>query len=223
MKTELLAYLRSLEQKGVSLSVKWDAGGDETILTFYENGKRVTEAYEGLYGKLRDFLIQQFDLPNAGEYYNEGEGTFGREGEQVTFLFSELAYSLYESDGFESIHLEDDLTAPPLSAAKDFLAAMAWEEAYLYGSIFYFRGKIENETFGLMGPEASRPPSHPYAGALKEESSRIARSRIKQAFQQGEIRYSAKFTATETCFEEISLLKYATDKDHRGKKVILFA
>ncbi len=223
MKADLTEHLIALKEKGTVLSVKWDAGGDETLLHFFEGEEKVPDSRDGMYGQLRDFLIEKFDLPNGGEYFNEGGGIFALENQKIAFTFSELAYSRYEEDGCEIITAEEDLTIQAPEGMTSFLAAQHLTEAYFHGETNYFRAEVVNTTFRVITPTFQSVPPDGFTEGLREKFERIAQSTFDTPIQHGEIRYAGKLYAHEVIFEEVSLTKYATDKDHREKKIYLFA
>ena len=59
-------------ENGEKITLKWDAGGDETPIWIYADGVELTDWEENV--GLLDIVIRALDLPNAGEYFVEGGG-----------------------------------------------------------------------------------------------------------------------------------------------------
>lgn len=95
LKEEVIDLLKDLRSKEETLTIEWDAGGDNTLVNFYLNDK--TPIYDrndnSVFYKLRDHLIDKFELPNAGEYYNDGMAMLALdENDEVLITYSEIAY-----------------------------------------------------------------------------------------------------------------------------------
>ncbi len=93
-KTQLTTLLESLKQNNQKLTAIWDAGGDQTIITFYIDKQEYRfEDNEPLWNYLYSLLTTQFELPNAGESYNEGGGEFQLdENGDIQFEYNEFYY-----------------------------------------------------------------------------------------------------------------------------------
>lgn len=93
--------LRELQKNNKKLIVKWDAGGDETLVNF--PGEKIMNYDDSLdkaltiYTELRSIIRKKLDLPNAGEDYDRGQGEiFLNERNQVILKFdSQRYYEVY--------------------------------------------------------------------------------------------------------------------------------
>ena len=68
--------------EGKTLTAKWDAGGDETLVSLYVDGKQLSFNSEHFFA-ICDVIADQLELPNAGEWFVKGGGTIRREANQI--------------------------------------------------------------------------------------------------------------------------------------------
>lgn len=69
LRKELLMILES----GKEITLKWNCGGDEAIVTIYIDGKRV-DYNDSFAGQLDIYIVNYLNLPSIGELDLEGEG-----------------------------------------------------------------------------------------------------------------------------------------------------
>lgn len=110
--------LKELQSEGKEILTKWDAGGDETLVYLRLEGQNeVNEKLEEISEALEDIIIDTLELPNAGEYFHNGDGkiSLNDQGEIVlNYTSKELCYENYtwedgklveEDNQIESHHL----------------------------------------------------------------------------------------------------------------------
>lgn len=96
LKEELIQLIKSSK----SLTVKWDCGGDQAIITTYVDGKEMDYSNK-LAEKLHIYLINYLDLPDVGEFELEGEGTLMEDQGAVYIEYESImkGYMDYGEDG----------------------------------------------------------------------------------------------------------------------------
>ena len=62
-----------LIQSGKEISLKWDCGGDEAIITIYLDGERM-DYNDKFVEDLYIYLVNYLNLPDVGEFSMEGKG-----------------------------------------------------------------------------------------------------------------------------------------------------
>lgn len=115
-KDTLVQYLENTNKK---LLARWDAGGDEQFCYVFPEGTKAFET-KGILGEAFEYLAQSIidtlDLPDAGEYYHNGEGII-RLGHKksigLVFTSKEVA-STYE----EAYYSETEPLATPIPKKK---------------------------------------------------------------------------------------------------------
>jgi hypothetical protein len=69
---EIKKYLTDKLAEGKNLTARWDCGGDEAFVHFFENGVAIDD--DEISEELELLIINQLNLPDAGEFVMEGEG-----------------------------------------------------------------------------------------------------------------------------------------------------
>jgi hypothetical protein len=71
--TELKDELIDLIASGKEVSLKWDCGGDQAVITIFLDGQRLN--YHDEFAKRLDiYLINFLNLPDVGDFEMEGQG-----------------------------------------------------------------------------------------------------------------------------------------------------
>lgn len=95
LKEETLRLLRA----GKEITLKWDCGGDEAIVTPYLNGKEMN--YRDSYvEKLYIYIANYLNLPDVGEFVMEGGGKLTEENGEVYIQYESVmkAYEDYDEE-----------------------------------------------------------------------------------------------------------------------------
>ncbi|WP_299460921.1 hypothetical protein [uncultured Microscilla sp.] len=119
-------YLEELRQQVADLYAQkhritavWDCGGDETIVRLLLDGQALCDSYPVLCEKLRDLLIEKLQLPNTGEYYNQGRGWL--ELDQYAHVFVCYDAVGYQRDSADATPLERKVKNVTLALFEDYL------------------------------------------------------------------------------------------------------
>lgn len=91
-------------EAGAKVEIGWDAGGDETPVGICVDGQPVED--ESCWA-LIDQVIEVLDLPNAGEYFVEGEGELLVKDGQL-FIKHQSNHSGYDYDVPDDFNPETD-------------------------------------------------------------------------------------------------------------------
>lgn len=90
--------------KGDKLTVRWDAGGDECLVTVFSNNEAINwqedDDNDPTYS-LIDLIIAKLDLPNAGVYFVEGGGELFAQNGQLLLTHESQHSGLNEEDIFD--------------------------------------------------------------------------------------------------------------------------
>ncbi|MEM1134278.1 MAG: hypothetical protein AAGI07_00455 [Bacteroidota bacterium] len=96
LKDQIIEILNS----GKRITLKWNCGGDEAIVTTFVDGKQVS--YNDKFAEELDiYIVNYLDLPDVGEFQMEGEGEIVEENGKV-YLECEstlLGYEGYTDEG----------------------------------------------------------------------------------------------------------------------------
>lgn len=84
MNQELIEKWGKIVSSAKKVEVSWDAGGDETPVWIDVDGERV--AWKESQG-IVDVIIENLQLPNAGEEYSEGGGVLLFDGETLSLRY----------------------------------------------------------------------------------------------------------------------------------------
>ena len=135
-KAKLVDLLKKIMLEEKQLSVKWDTGGDQTIVNFEIDGKPNPYNNDMLYDDLRAFLIEKFELPNAGEYYNNGDGIIDLDEDgEVIIEYNECAYYEDSWSDVDTNNLEKEIQLEDKTNVSALLKEFELKEISFYGSI----------------------------------------------------------------------------------------
>lgn len=211
--------LSDLKQKNQQLLVKWNAGGDESLVNIYtlENGKEKylnTREYE-----LNWHITQLLDLPNAGEYYNNGSGEIYIGADQmIYFKYDELAYHT-ELNVKEKI-IELNASVDNLKLCKQYMQGKRITEIKFYGTISFL---AEKEThFSLAIHRAERQAASSFLSILRYKIEDVVLQKYKGKKKLIDINYEGVITNEKIMVEDLLTLQYSVDKENKGKIRPLF-
>lgn len=106
----MVKMIKRYEAEHAVIKVSWEAGGDECPVYCTVNGKAdYPPEDEKLFNKICSLIIQELDLPGAGEIYNNG---FGQLYTKEDKLFIRTTYTYYE------YYYEDEEEGVPSSALR---------------------------------------------------------------------------------------------------------
>lgn len=99
IKEDLLNYLNA----GKKVTLTWDCGGDQAIVTTFIEGKELSSFFNGEYQEhefpalLEHFVITELELPDVGEFSLEGTGEIVKENNKLVIIYEALDLR-YEGD-----------------------------------------------------------------------------------------------------------------------------
>ncbi len=221
MKKQLIKRLKEYEESDMQLSVKWNGGGDETIIQYQIGDKYVPYDNDTLLIELTRLLVEKFDIPNVGEYYNEGGGIFSVDGqERVSIIYDEFAYGDADDDEIESESMLRDIRVPSSEINTKILEFYNQEVLNFYGTIsFLSESKNHLETdFGMVDMQMLNE----HHTSIKEKFKEVVLNQIKGSYNSVEITYSGKMDKNHIYFDEIYKVNYFIDKNHNSQVKILF-
>ncbi|UZR98165.1 hypothetical protein [Chondrinema litorale] len=214
LKEEVIDLLKDLRSKEETLTIKWDAGGDNTLVNFYLNN--ITPVYDkydnSVFHKLRDHIIDKFELPNAGEYYNDGEAKLLLdENDEVLITYSEIAY--YDDYDNEVDEIDDIVVEHSLKIDFDKFSSLNF-----FGEFSSFPTKSED--YFRIQQEFS------ISAALEKELKEL----IKDQFYKNpiltqdliSISFGGEINETQIIINDISYYKHVVEKDNVNKTEPLF-
>ena len=86
--------IKGLIADGKKITLKWNCGGDEAIVTTSIDGKEI-DYRENILADLDLYIVNFLNLPDAGEFAMEGKGEILLEGENI-YLDCQTAWLGYE-------------------------------------------------------------------------------------------------------------------------------
>jgi len=93
-KDQLKQIIKKAINSEKEISVKWDCGGDQAIITVYIDGTELN--YDNAFAQEMDmYLINKLDLPDVGEFAMEGGGKIIMEQENI-YIEYESRWKGYE-------------------------------------------------------------------------------------------------------------------------------
>ncbi len=100
-------------EAGKEISVKWDCGGDEAIMTIYIDEQQL--GYNNAFAEKLDlYLMNRLNLPDAGPFSMQGGGKFLVEEDEVYFEYESRwkGYEGYDEDfnytGWKEVDEKDE-------------------------------------------------------------------------------------------------------------------
>lgn len=220
LKGKLLKLLTEYENTGKTLIVKWNAGGDETIVNYFCNEVPLGYHSFDFLEELRIYLVEEFNLPNAGEYYNDGRGKFSIVNEdEILFEFDEYAYFENYEGEIESEMFEETFTVN--FSNKKFLEEYSLLETNFYGSISFLQER-EHEELQMDISGIDEDILNDKLKTLNQVIKKYILSKFDPPFQDLEINYSGKITIDKIIIDEFYRIKYTVDKNRKNEKKYLF-
>jgi len=220
LKEKLLKRLKEYENNNEKLIVKWNTGGDETIINFYLKGNVLPYHTDEIVNDLASYLIEEFDLPNAGEYYNDGGGEISIDKEnKILFVYDEFAYGESYDENFDTENIEEEFSIITSLSSKQLLNELNQKELDFYGSTSFllqesddFRAYTTKDMFRIKKEKLREVHEHIKVHIL---------SKLSPPFEATEIGYSGKIKEDEILIEELYQTKYYIDKNKKNEKVYL--
>lgn len=222
LKTKLIGRLKEYKQNGKIFSVKWDGGGDETIINFYLENEVIPDYEDEVLTELAGHLVEVFDLPNAGEYYNEGKGTISLDDKnQILIVYDEFAYGEKYDEEIESEKSIEEFSIPSSEECKKILENMNEISLNFYGSTS-FLSEISDD-FEISSARFDKTIKKEKLLEVQKEIKKNALAKFEPPFDASEIGYSGKIDENQITFEELYQIKYFVDKHNKEATKILFA
>lgn len=97
-------------QSGNEITVKWNCGGDEAIISLFINGEQLK--YDNPFVQELDlYLINYLNLPDVGEFDMEGLGKFIIENDEVYIEYESIMKGMedYENGGWKEINEREEM------------------------------------------------------------------------------------------------------------------
>ena len=210
--------LSDLKQKNQQLLVKWNAGGDETIVNIYTKEGSKEKYFNERGYELNDHIADLLELPNAGEYYNNGNGEIYIESELIFFKYNELAY--YEDDEVEEERIKLDIKMPNIEPCKKYIKGKRLAKINYYGSISYLDKLERNFTMNVHNTE--RKHTHLFKKELHEIIEKNILNLYKNKRRLVDICYGGYIAIDTIYIDQITIYKYTLDKNNKGKIRPLF-
>lgn len=219
LKEKLLIRLNEYKKENKKLTVKWDTGGDETIINFFLENNALPHTNE-LMNELAAYLIEAFDLPNAGEYYNEGGGALSIENENsILFIYDEFAYRESYGEHLESENLEEEFSIAPHPSSQRLLADLNQKELNFNGSAsFLLEASFHFDIYSSNDASSIKKEAF---DEIKNYIKIHALAKIQPPFEGKEIVFSGRIKEDEILFEEFYQIKYNIDKNKKEEKIYL--
>lgn len=221
LKEKLLEYLKNYEQDGHQLVIKWNTGGDETIINFYMDDESYPAYLDDIYSAFTSYLIEEFELPNAGEYYNNGGGVLSVEqGNRILFEYDEYAYGEIYDEDTESQNNIDAFNIPATDQSRQLLDYFNENELLFHGSTC-FLNEVTDE-FRVYTKDFDKKVKKERALDLFQIIKKSAIEKFTPPHDASEIHYSGILIENEIRFEDVYQLNYFLDKNKVKEKKYLF-
>ena len=108
MEPKTMRELAEALDSGKKFTVGFECGGDETLVDFHLDGKQL-DWQNPICEELFQILYDQFELPNAGEWFLKGDGTFSKEGDKLHMTFAWTTSGLdWNPDTDEETWIEEE-------------------------------------------------------------------------------------------------------------------
>lgn len=101
---KLKIYLNSMLDDGKKITLKWDCGGDEAMVSIYDNGQELD--YGDTYvQELTMYITNRISLPDAGEFSMDGGGEIIRKNKILILRCESIlrGYEDFQMDTFEPL------------------------------------------------------------------------------------------------------------------------
>lgn len=112
--TDLKEETLKLLKEGKEVTLKWNCGGDEAIVTPYLDGKEMD--YRDMYvEKLYIYIANYLNLPDVGEFDMEGEGKLIEEKGEIYIEYESTmkGYEGYDEEfnptGWQEVNEREDI------------------------------------------------------------------------------------------------------------------
>lgn len=118
-KLQLEAQITEILNAGKKLSVKWNCGGDEAIVTLFLDDKEVP--YNDKFAQGLDmFLVNYLNLPDVGEFSMDGGGNIIEQNDKLYIEYESITrgYESYSKDYESSEWKEVNEVDPMFSGRK---------------------------------------------------------------------------------------------------------
>lgn len=106
MENEIKIWLIPYLKENETLPFSWESGGDDGFVTI----ESVNETYEDAYINLEEYLINQLEIPTAGEFEMNGKGTLYIENNFVKVKYSSTMKETidFNEETEEAIYSEEE-------------------------------------------------------------------------------------------------------------------
>jgi hypothetical protein len=207
---------------GKKIRIEWDAGGDETPVNFIDKDGDFFEKEEAV--SLISKLIEELNLPCAGEHYHKGEGeiyTTAENAVAIRFSGNEHTYSWDEKG------LPDSQSGNVIAEDRGQLRRFLKRSTILLNLVYDWKGnweitlntRIEEGDAPLLTDEAKQyyekilhPLAEPYLRHFGQKEDHFLGGTVGLAMEIGE--------TDESVVEIFPEFKILTE--HQNKEVILF-
>lgn len=221
LKEKLLDRLKEFEQKGQEFSIKWDAGGDETLVNFQLDGEYFDHYSDEVYIDFVRYLIEEFELPNAGEYYNEGGGTLSIEdGDSLIFEYSEYAYGEDYLSEEDTVHYREGFSITADESSIKLLEYVNEESMNFYGSVCFLNEQTED--FSIYSKLSDKRFKKQKVPELHQRIQAAVLAKFTPPFEGIEINYVGNLNEEYILIEELHTVQYFIDKNFKDAKKYLF-
>jgi len=217
LKEKLIKALKEFEKENKILTVAWNGGGDETFVNYYLDGEHFTSEQIDFFEELTEYLVVDFDIPNAGEHFSEGDGKFLVEDQnRIVLLYNEMTH-FEDFEDFEEILAEEYWINVD---SKLFFERVNIKEIKFYGSIELFDNELQYKEAELSDINLSQQQ-------LEDIKAHLTKTVIEQfdsPFGQfnTEIEYAGILFPEKILLEEISIIETTLEKDDKQVKKYLF-
>lgn len=217
---ELEQELLRLKKQNQKLTVKWDAGGDDTSISFFVDEKYLGWQLNEMYAKLETLLIKEFDLPNVGEYFNKGQAEFQLSDNGILITYSELAYAHVDWKELNHKEFSGEIENSNVQEAMHLLSEMNFSKISFYGNLKFMPNRKEEFQIQIHKEQKEKIES------LKKKIQQYIFSIVEKNYDGNttniEILFSGNISKTIVTFEEISVNKNMVDKNYQNVTIPLF-
>jgi len=224
LQEELLKLLLELKKKNQKLTAKWNAGGDQTILNFLIDGNYIDWSQDSVFDKLRTFLVTKFQLPNAGEYYNQGKAEiklpdYDDNDATILIIYDEFAYNAY--DDYEVSILPNEMKYPSNKVSVKLLTALNQSSLSFDGSIT-FRNNNQQTDFYISHNYLEIQKYKDTVDQIHQYILNFVLETSKGVTHSIELSYNGNISQNEIIFNQFYVIKNYADKDYKNVTMPLF-